>query len=105
LGLSSVSNRAKSKGIGKSLYRAFFDGAAEWARSTHGQVAWWFHTATPVTANAIWNMVPYTIPRQDGSFTESDRHLVPQGSHQKRPTVVTSKPANGRGLGQDCFTP
>jgi hypothetical protein len=76
LGLSSVSNRAKSKGIGKSLYRAFFDGAAEWARSTHGQVAWWFHTATPVTANAIWNMVPYTIPRQDGSFTESDRHLV-----------------------------
>jgi hypothetical protein len=29
----------------------------------------------------------------------------PQGSHQKRPTVVTSKPANGSGLGLGCFTP
>jgi hypothetical protein len=30
---------------------------------------------------------------------------LPQGSHQKRPTVVTSKPANGSGLGLGCFTP
>ena len=29
----------------------------------------------------------------------------PQGSHQKRPTVVTSKPANESGLGLGCFTP
>jgi hypothetical protein len=31
--------------------------------------------------------------------------LGPQGSHQKRPTVVTSKAANGSGLGLGCFTP
>jgi CheY-like chemotaxis protein len=30
---------------------------------------------------------------------------MPQGSHQKRPTVVTSKPANESGLGLVCFTP
>ena len=29
----------------------------------------------------------------------------PQGSYQKRPTVITSKPANGSGLGLGCFTP
>jgi hypothetical protein len=28
----------------------------------------------------------------------------PQGSHEKRPTVITSKPANGSGLGLGCFT-
>jgi hypothetical protein len=27
----------------------------------------------------------------------------PQGSHQKRPTVITSKAANGSGLGLGCF--
>jgi hypothetical protein len=30
---------------------------------------------------------------------------APQGSPQNRPTVVTSKPANGSGLGLGCFTP
>jgi hypothetical protein len=29
----------------------------------------------------------------------------PQGSPQNRPTVVTSKPANGSGRGLGCFTP
>ena len=36
---------------------------------------------------------------------ECSAPVEPQGSHQKRPTVVTSKPANGSGLGQGCFTP
>ena len=31
--------------------------------------------------------------------------IYPQGSHQKQPTVVTSKPANESGLGLACFTP
>ena len=30
---------------------------------------------------------------------------LPQGPHQKRPTVVTSKPANESGLELGCFTP
>jgi hypothetical protein len=46
-------------------------------------------------------------PGVDGqSFEQIElQGLEPQGSHQKRPTVVTSKPANGSGLGLGCFTP
>ena len=42
-----------------------------------------------------------------GSIDQSNRNLAPkpQGSPQNRPTVVTSKPANGSGLGLGCFTP
>jgi hypothetical protein len=76
LGLSSVSNRVKSRGIGKSLYRAFFDDAAESMRLTGIQVTWWFHTATPAVANAFWNIAQETVPRPDGSFNESNRRIV-----------------------------
>jgi hypothetical protein len=76
LGLSSVSNRAKARGIGKSLYRAFLGDAAELVQSTDINVTWWFHTATPVVANAFWNIAQEMAPRPDGSFSESNRRIV-----------------------------
>jgi hypothetical protein len=43
--------------------------------------------------------------RSVGIMIRFENGRAPQGSHQKRPTVVTSKPANGSGLGLGCFTP
>jgi hypothetical protein len=76
LGLSSVSNRAKSMGLGKRLYQRFLNDATEVVRSTGVPVTWWFHTATPVVANAFWKISNDTTPRPDGGFTESDRHRI-----------------------------
>lgn len=43
---------------------------------------------------------PATLAEKFQTFA----YEAPQGSHQKRPTVVTSKPANESGLGLVCFT-
>jgi hypothetical protein len=99
LGLSSVSNRAKARGIGKSLYRAFFDDAAEFVQSTGMNVTWWFHTATPVVANSIWNIAQETSPSPDGSFTESNRRVVEiiKAHYGMAPHTCTSHPFVLRG--------
>ena len=67
------------------------------------------------TADVVWVVgkeIPMTrlrkmmleeLQRRNYSEITTRKYLQPQGSHQKRPTVVTSKPANGSGLGLGCF--
>jgi hypothetical protein len=76
LGLSSVSGRSKGKGIGKSLYSAFFRSVAEYEQTVDLPVLWWFHTATPAVANAFWKLTRNLAPKPDGSYTLSDLHNV-----------------------------
>ena len=72
LGLSSVAQTAKSKGIGGKLYRSFFHDAAEHATNTGETVVWWFHTATPIVANAIWKIAPHVVPTANGEYAGQD---------------------------------
>ena len=51
------------------------------------------------------NIHPYRDIETGRRISAFSFRTDPQGSHQKRPTVVTSKPANGSGLGLGCFTP
>ena len=57
------------------------------------------------------DMSKLDLPQQTMAILYSEQAIIdnggfkPQGSHQKRPTVVTSKPANGSGRGLGCFTP
>ena len=72
LGLSSVAQTAKSKGIGGNLYRSFFKDAAEHAGNNAETVVWWFHTATPIVANAFWKIAPHVAPTPNGEYTAQD---------------------------------
>jgi len=72
LGLSSVAQTAKSKGIGGNLYRSFFKDAAEHASNTGETVVWWFHTATPIVANAFCKIAPHIAPTANGEYAAQD---------------------------------
>src|SRR6266436_7579791 len=62
-----------------------------------------------------WHLPRYIVlPRRrcrdlrrscDSVPADHENGRKPQGSPQNRPTVVTSKPANGKCLGLGCFTP